>query len=81
LALKPVETASGTFLKPDLMRVLTGVYIHPSYNARVSTNSREQTNQTEKTNIETQKKQCENLGFSPGTEKFGNCVLTLMENN
>ena len=81
LAAKPVETASGTFLQPNLKRVLTGVYIHPSYNTRVSTSRKEPTNQTETTNIETHKKQCESLGFSPGTEKFGNCVLTLMENN
>ena len=24
-----------------------------------------------------EKKQCEELGFTPGTEKFGECVLTL----
>ena len=30
-------------------------------------------------NLEKFKKQCEDLGFKPKTEKFGDCVLKLLE--
>jgi hypothetical protein len=34
-----------------------------------------------KASIDDSTQACRSLGFTPGTEKFGNCVLTLMEGN
>ena len=34
-----------------------------------------------KNNLDDFKKQCEDLGFTPKTEKFGDCVLKLAEIN
>ena len=37
--------------------------------------------ETTKNNLEIFKKQCEELGFVPKTEKFGECVLRLIESS
>ena len=34
-----------------------------------------------KNNLDIYKKQCEELGFTPKTEKFGECVLRLAESS
>jgi hypothetical protein len=54
---------------------------HQKYNLakQNNNNSNSSVTKSNKTNFDTAKKQCEEIGFKKGTEKFGECVLDLTE--
>ena len=41
----------------------------------------EENKNKEVTNFETYKLECEEIGFTPGTEKFGDCIMKMMDLN
>jgi hypothetical protein len=56
---------------------------HQKYNLAKQNNNNNNSNssvtKSNKTNFDSAKKQCEEIGFKKGTEKFGECVLDLTE--
>ena len=48
-------------------------------NSNSNNNSNSSVTKSNKTNFDSAKKQCEEIGFKKGTEKFGECVLDLTE--
>ena len=60
-------------------RVLTGFYLHPSYNEMNTGRPPERSENINSNDVEGLKKLCRELGFSYGSQKFGECVLTLIE--
>ena len=75
---KPVGwIRAGFFWNQDTWKIIRGDRKCP--NKRASDNLPKA--QFPTNNMNQQKRQCQSLGFTPGTEKFGNCVLTLMEGN
>ena len=48
---------------------------------RSSSGKQDKKEKSKKNSLDDFKKQCEDLGFTPKTEKFGDCVLKLAEIN
>ena len=64
----------------DLILDANLTFYHPKdFENEFDIPKKEKSKSSKNVNLDKYKKQCEDLGFKPKTEKFGECVLRLLE--